>query len=249
MPEGPSIVIAAEELAPFAGREIFQVTGNSKQPIQRMAGLMLHDVFSFGKYLNFQFDDFALKIHFMLFGSFRVGEPRPGRDPRLTLSIVESSGEVSTAYFYSCSVRFVEEPDLKATYDYRTDIMAPQWNRAYALRQIKALPPDSTVDDVLMNQRIFTGLGNIMKNETLWRRRLAPLHRLGDLTPRELGKLVTEAREYAFQFYAWKKAYVLRKNYQIYRQGKCPRGCEAKVIHRKTGKGERMSHWCPVCQV
>jgi endonuclease-8 len=265
MPEGPSLVIAVEELQGFVGKRIIEVSGNSRQPKERLAGQVIRDIFSFGKYLNFQFDEFALRIHFMLFGSMRVGEPRPNRDPRLTITVGQELQKMTTpggrtmiqessaqpmpiAYFYACSVQFVEDANLKAQYDFRTDIMSPQWDRAYAMKQVRALPPETTVDDVLMNQQIFKGVGNIMKNEVLWRLKLAPSTRLADLKPRQIGRLVTDARDYSMRFYELKKQYILRKNYQIYRQGKCPRGCETKIMHTKTGKGERMSHWCPICQ-
>jgi endonuclease-8 len=265
MPEGPSLVIAVEELQGFVGKRIVEVTGNSRQPKERLVGEVIRDIFSFGKYLNFQFDTFALRIHFMLFGSMRVGEPRPNRDPRLTISVgqvrqlattpsgrhvhhKDEAQPLPTAFFYACSVQFIEDADLKAQYDFRTDIMSPQWDRAYAMKQVRALPPETTVDDVLMDQAIFKGVGNIIKNEVLWRLKISPSTKLADLTARQIGRLVTDAREYSQRFYELKKQYILRKNYQIYRKGACPRGCDTKIIHRKTGKRERMSHWCPICQ-
>lgn len=265
MPEGPSLVIAVEELRPFVGKRIVEVTGNTRQPKERLLGERIRDIFSYGKYLNFQFEDFALRIHFMLFGSMRVGEPRPNRDPRLTLSVGgelqaaataggkavltdASPAALPTAYFYACSVQFIEDSNLRAQYEFRTDVMSPQWNRAYVLKRVRALPPETTVDDVLMDQSLFTGVGNIIKNEVLWRLRLAPTTPLGNLTPRQVGRLATDAREYSQRFYELKKQYILRKNYQIYRKGACPRGCASKIVHRKTGRRGRMSHWCPVCQ-
>jgi endonuclease-8 len=263
MPEGPSLVIAVEELEPLRGRTISAVSGNSRQPKERLLGQTIRDIFSYGKYLNFQFDDFALRIHFMLFGSFRVGDPRPNREPRLAISVegermaaTTVSGQVSddepaelpTAYFYACSVKFIEDPDIRAHYDFRTDIMSPNWDRAYVFREVRNLPATTTVDDLLMDQRLFTGVGNIIKNEVLWRLKLAPSTRLGDLSPRQVGRLVSDARAYSQRFYELKKQYILRKNYQIYRKGVCPRGCDTKIRHEKTGTRERMSHWCPVCQ-
>ena len=39
MPEGPSIVILKEQAARFAGQRIVEVSGNSRQDLQRMHGL------------------------------------------------------------------------------------------------------------------------------------------------------------------------------------------------------------------
>lgn len=38
MPEGPSIVIAKEQIAPFIGKKVLAVSGNSKTDIQRLEG-------------------------------------------------------------------------------------------------------------------------------------------------------------------------------------------------------------------
>jgi endonuclease-8 len=243
MPEGPSLVIAVEELEKFRGQRIAAVEGNSKAGIQRLAGETLREIFSYGKRLNFQFDAFALRIHFMLWGSYRVDEPRENREPRLVMRFRNG-----TIYMYACAVQFVETAALHAEYDFRTDIMSPQWDRRYVTGLVRLLPAGTTVDDVLMNQEIFTGVGNIIKNEVLWRQRLLPSHPIGELTSRKLSLLVGDAREFSRLFYEWKKVYELKKHYQIYRKGVCPR-CGGKVVHRKTGRGQRLSHFCPVCQV
>jgi endonuclease VIII len=105
---------------------------------------------------------------------------------------------------------------------------------------------EERVDDTLMNQNIFAGVGNIIKNEVLYRLKILPSRLIKELKPKELTALVQDARDYSHQFYVWKKAYVLRKNYTIYRQGKDLLG--HKVTKEKTGKGLRMSHYCTICQ-
>jgi endonuclease-8 len=242
MPEGPSLVIAVEELADFVGKEIVSSTGNTTQPKERLVGEVIRDIFSYGKYLNFQFDEFALRIHFMLWGSYRVNEERENRKPRLTLTLEDGN----VVNFYACSVKLFDNPDIRSDYDFRTDIMSPLWNKRYVMKLARQ-SSNETVDDLLMDQQLFTGVGNIIKNEVLWRQHLLPDHKVADLSPRKLSALVQEARDYSQQFYEWKKQYVLRKNYRIYRQGTCPL-CKGKVTRRKTGKRERLSHWCTACQ-
>ena len=91
--EGPSLFLAAEQLKPFKRQRINAVTGNSKAGIERLDGTEIRDIFSWGKHLVFQFDTFAMRIHFMLFGTFeaRVGEHwvtgdyRRAREPRVAL--------------------------------------------------------------------------------------------------------------------------------------------------------------------
>ena len=103
MPEGPSIVILKEQAAKFAGKRVRAVSGNSRQPISRMQGLVVRDVCSWGKHFLLPFDGFALRVHFLLFGSSRVDDPKADASPRLTLEF--DNGRLD---LYACSVRFLE---------------------------------------------------------------------------------------------------------------------------------------------
>lgn len=240
MPEGPSIAIAAEELAFLRNKTVLEVSGNSKQPIVRLEKKKILDVFSHGKRLNIQCKGFGLRIHFMLFGSYRVDEEREGIMPRLML---RTKG--GTAYFYSCSAR-LEEGDLRAGYDFRIDVMSPEWDRKH-VRSLVKRQSDETLDDILMDQDIFAGVGNIIKNEVLFRRRLLPTRTAGSLTARQLSAFVDEAHAFSLLFYELRKQFVLKKNLQIHRRAACP-VCMGKVTHEKTGKRNRMSHYCGHCQ-
>lgn len=70
--EGPSLYLAAEWLTPFLGKKIINVDGNTKIGKERLNNKTILDIFSWGKHLVFQFDDFALRVHFLLFGSFEA---------------------------------------------------------------------------------------------------------------------------------------------------------------------------------
>ena len=68
--EGPSLVLAKEQLRPFKGKTVLAVSGNTKIGKERFVGQKVRDIFSWGKHLVFQFDGVALRFHFMLFGTF-----------------------------------------------------------------------------------------------------------------------------------------------------------------------------------
>ena len=114
-------------------------------------------------------------------------------------------------HFYACSVRQVD-PNLDAVYDWRDDVMAPQRGPARARKKLCAAPA-MLVCDALLDQDIFAGVGNIIKNEVLFRIRLHPLSQVGDLPARKLRELVEQARQYSFDFLEWKKQGVLKKNW------------------------------------
>lgn len=241
MPEGPSIVILREEAARFAGRRVMRVSGNSSQDIGRMRGRTVRAVRSWGKHFLLVFDGFSLRVHFLLFGSYRINEEKDA-PPRLALGF--SKGEALN--FYACSVRFIEgDPD--AAYDWSADVMGEAWDAAAARRKLRAMP-DVLAADALLDQAVFSGVGNIIKNEVLHRIRVHPESRVGALPPRKLAQLVEQAREYSFDFYRWKKAFVLKKHYQVHTRTVCPRDGSRLAYRKHLGRAQRRAFWCGTCQ-
>lgn len=84
MPEGPSIVILKELAKPFAGKKVMAVSGNSKAPLEKPVGKTVHSFKSWGKHFLICFDDFSIRIHFLLFGSYSINEEKEST-PRLSL--------------------------------------------------------------------------------------------------------------------------------------------------------------------
>ena len=77
--------------------------------------------------------------------------------------------------------------------------------------------------DALLDQDIFAGVGNIIKNEVLFRIRLHPLSTVGAMPAPKLRALVEQARTYSFDFLEWKKQYVLKKHWLAHAKPTCPR--------------------------
>ena len=76
MPEGPSIIIAKEQMNLFIGKQVLKVTGNSKTNIARMQSMVLINIQSWGKHLLLCFNGFTVRIHFLLFGSYLINEEK-----------------------------------------------------------------------------------------------------------------------------------------------------------------------------
>lgn len=248
--EGPSLYLAARQLKPFRGKTVLSVSGNTKIEKERLLGQNVKTIFPRGKHLVLQFKDFALRVHFMLFGAFEAtvdditltGDYRRSYTPRLQLDF--DNGNIK---LFNCSVQFLETRNARAGYDFKNDIMSPRWDPERAFESISA-KPNAEIADILLDQDIFAGVGNIIKNEVLWRRRIHPQTRVKDIPPAERKELIAETRKFSLLFYKWRKVFSLRKHLDIYQKSICPR-CGAKVRREKTGKRNRFSHFCPVCQV
>jgi hypothetical protein len=144
-------------------------------------------------------------------------------------------------------VRFLEG-DLDAHYDWSGDVMNAAWDPAAARHKLRARP-QALAADALLDQDVFAGVGNIIKNEVLWRIRVHPESTIGALPPRKLGELVRQAREYSFDFLAWKKAFVLKKHYQVHTKQYCPRDGARLSYRKELGEKRRRAFFCEECQV
>lgn len=241
MPEGPSIVILKELLTPYSGKVVQSADGSAAIDFKRLEGKKILAFKSWGKHTLICFKDVYVRIHLLMFGSYRINERREGMKPRLSLHL--KGVEIN---FYTCQVKLMEG-NPETDYDWKADVMSDEWSAGAASKKLKLLP-ETMVCDALLDQQIFSGSGNIIKNEVLFRIALHPESRLGALPPGKLKALVKEARDYSFDFYHWKKEGTLKKHWQIYKQKECPR-CGIPAQKAYCGKQKRLTCFCENCQV
>jgi endonuclease-8 len=175
----------------------------------------------------------------MLFGSYRINE-RKEFAPRLSLQF--KNGELN---FYSCVVQLIDEP-LDTLYDWERDVLNESWSPQKALATLRG-EPELLVCDALLNQQIFAGVGNIIKNEVLYRIKVHPVSTIKGLPAKKLKEMVDEARQYSFDFYHWKKEYQLKKHWLVHKQKMCAR-CNLPIKFEVLGKTKRRTFFCYNCQ-
>jgi endonuclease VIII len=241
MPEGPSLIILKELISPFVGKKIIAARGNARIDMSRVAGRKILDMRTWGKQFFIVLKDVSIRIHFLMFGSYSVNEQtKPDRSLRLQLEFKKGS-----IYFYTCAIRLLDE-ELDELYDWEADVMSDLWNPAKARKKLKSMP-DTMVCDALLDQTIFSGVGNIIKNEVLYRIHLHPETVIENIPPRKLSELIREARNYSFDFLKWKRAYVLRKHWLAHTKKTCQR-CGGKIIKKYCGLTKRRTFFCESCQ-
>lgn len=107
--EGPGVKVIAEKLAGFVGKRVTAATGNARIHKEAIQGEEIKAIFSRGKNLVITFQTFALKLHFLMYGSYRINEERAGVQPRLALKF--DSAEMLN--FYNCSARILSTEELE----------------------------------------------------------------------------------------------------------------------------------------
>jgi endonuclease-8 len=239
MPEGPTILMMAEEAQKFVGRPVRAASGNAKIAYSRLLRRKPAAIRSWGKHFLMDFGDFSVRAHLLLFGSYRIDDTRE-KPPRLALRF--ANGELN---IYGGSVKLVDGP-LADDYDWRIDVLSDDWDAARARKSVRARP-DALACDVLMDQQTFAGVGNIIKNEVLHRIGVHPAARIDELTTRQVAALVRDARDFSFQFLAWRRQNVLRKNCRVHTRKYCA-DCGTELRRAILGTTQRRAFWCDVCQ-
>lgn len=242
MPEGPSMVILKEEVKTMKGKKVTEVSGNTKEDVKDFKGKKIKDFKTWGKHFLICFPEKTIRIHFLLFGKYSINESK-AVPARLHLQF----GKKQQLNFYSCSVKIIEG-NLNKTYDWSADVMNKKWDPEKAKEKLRK-KPDTLACDAILDQHIFSGAGNIIKNEVLFRIRVHPKSKIGKLPPRKLTELIDEVSNYSFDFLKWKKEFTLKKHWLAHTKKICPR-CNIPLIkEQSTGKTKRRSFYCKNCQV
>ena len=237
MPEGPSILLLREETVHFSGRKVLGVEGNTHTIDKaRLLNKKVLEFKSWGKHFLICFNGFTVRIHFLLFGSYSIDLPKENRVPRLHLRF--TNGDI---FFYACSVRILEG-DVNDYYDWSGDVLNDAWDGKKAKAKIKAIP-EALICDTLLNQNIFAGVGNIIKNEVLYRVGVHPESKNGKIPAPKLNKIIKEAGQYSFDFLNWKRQYVLCKHWLAHTKRTCIK-CGGPIVKKHTGSNPRRSFFC-----
>jgi endonuclease-8 len=214
-------------LQPVVGAEVTQGA---------LAGARISAVESHGKQLLIRSDDGrTLHVHLGMHGAVRLRPAGTGmgrhvlRTPAGDAVIHHPSRfEVHRSAFH----RLPDGPDLLGEFD-----------EAEYLRRARLT--DRPIGQMVMDQRVVAGIGNIVKSETLWRTRIDPFAPVSSLSDERLLEIADVARE------------LLREGVRargrlprtIYRRAgrPCPR-CRTPIEMRRQGEALRSTYYCPRCQ-
>ena len=181
-------------------------TGAGKLDKERITGQKVTALKTWGKHFLILFEDCTIRIHYLMFGNYYINSRHPEKEPKLTLEF--SNGEWNN---YNCAAKIIEGTNMDALYDWSTDVMQEVWDPKKAKEKLAA-KPSMLVCDALLDQSIFSGVGNIIKNEVFYRIQLHPESQVGALPAKKLNALIKEAQGYSYDFLDWKKQGICANN-------------------------------------
>jgi len=278
MPEGDSIFRTARALNKALAGKVVTGFETALAPLARVnddapvLGRTVERVEARGKWCLIYFSgDLILLTHMRMSGSwhlYKVGERWQARCSAMRIAI--TCGDVQAVGFSIPVAEFHTARSLERSAQVQelgVDVLSAGYKvseAARALREYGRENPDAEIGNVLLNQRVIAGIGNIYKSEIAFAASVHPFRRMQTLSDREIERIAEIAERYMRTNIAEGKgagivtytgprrttrAMDRRSRLWVYgRQGQECRRCGAAIEMRKQGTGARPTYWCPTCQ-
>jgi endonuclease VIII len=279
MPEGDTIHRISRALAgELVGRELDRLTLRDQGDVVELAGRRVDGVDAMGKHLLIHLDGgWSVRVHLGMHGKVtrrHVREAPPTRPTAVlvsgdTLYAVErafTAETVRTAALRTHPKLARLGPDLAAgaasgsgSYSGSGVVVEADGRVEEAVRRASvAAYREREIGDLLLDQRVAAGIGNVFKSEVLFECRVDPQRRVGEMSREELTKLfATAARQLRGNMTTRRRTTVpLRRRPRpsserlwVYgRVGKPCLECGAPIQRFLQGDMARSTYFCPGCQ-
>ena len=261
MPEGDTIHKLANYLAPrLEGRTIEALGMRDPEAVRRCTGRRILRVFARGKHLLIELDNATLlRSHLGMYGSWHRYRPdEPWRKPRRRASLTIATADAIYVCFNAKEVELMHAPGVRERIletRLGPDLVDPNADLEAVVRRAREfLPGDAPLADVLLDQRVAAGIGNVYKSEVLFIEGRLPQtaqSAVGDAALRAAFALAASLlrrnlgggpRVTRFEGDAAGRLWVYGR-----RDRPCLR-CEDTIAGARFGAGNRATFWCPGCQ-
>ncbi|NWW98060.1 NEIL3 Endonuclease, partial [Caloenas nicobarica] len=213
-----------------------------------LVGHVYRGVETLGKEFFMYFDQKALRIHFGMNGSMCIN-PGGSKDRKETPPVLEIQLTEDTVWFFEVTVEYrnAAESEQKVRMMESLDVCSPKFSFIRAESEIKQ-QKTRMLCDVLLDQAVLPGVGNIIKNEALFDSGLHPAVTVCQLTDEHIRHLVKMTHDFTLLFYKCRKTgSPLYKHYKVYKRPACGQ-CNGKVTVCRLGGYNRMTYFCCRCQ-
>jgi len=237
----------------LAGREITAATARVPGfPAARLVGRQIDAVDAWGKNLMIRLDDDqVVHTHLRMTGSWHVypvGQPwrRPEREARLTLTC----GDRVAVCFNAPVVELLRpgaERRHRALGNLGPDVLVQPLDLAEVRRRARAGPPQRPLGELLLDQRVLSGIGNIWRCEALFVEGHNPWTPVSAVTDEQLDVLVSRSGR-LMRASVESRTGVPGPRWVYRRAGQPCRRCRTPVRSRGQGEQARTAYWCPACQ-
>jgi endonuclease-8 len=118
-----------------------------------------------------------------------------------------------------------------------------------AVARAAQLDPATEIADVLLDQRVASGIGNVYKSDVCWLHRLDPFTPLAAVPPALLRSLLETSHRLLVANLGRSGRVTYRDGLAVYgRRGQPCLRCGTPVRMLRQGPMARSTYWCPACQ-
>jgi endonuclease-8 len=274
VPEGDTIFRAAAALHRALAGHVVTRFDTALAPLARVhddtpiTGRTVERCESVGKHLLMAFSgDLVLRTHMRMSGSWHLYRPgeRWQRRPGAMRVRLDTDSWVAVAFDVPVA-EFLTTRDLarsRALTSLGPDLLSPAFNRGEALARLAGAGA-RPIAEVLLDQRVVSGIGNVFKSEVLFLCGIHPDRLASTLAPVDFIRIVDlavplmRANTGATASSGIVTYRGLRRttrqasgdeNLWVYgRGGKPCRRCGTPTASAKRGLDARSTYWCPTCQ-
>jgi endonuclease-8 len=264
MSEGDTVHHAANRIhAALAGRVPEQIlTPHPRHAAdrwpERLAGRAVAGAQARGKHLLVRFEGGeTLYSHLRMTGTWGVYERgRSWHRAQHKAWLVMRTGEWEVVQFDGPVLELMS--DLRVRSDRRIaglgpDVFGEDFDPASFLGRLRRGDPMRTIGDSLLDQRIVAGLGNVWKAEACFAVALDPWRSVGEVDDEQALAVVGFVREYIGRAEhardTERKGFASRPRAVYKRAGQPCLRCGSTIRVRGQGDNNRITFWCPGCQV
>lgn len=263
MPEGDTIFRSAASLRKWIGGRVITGARSQRQrvPPGALVGHRVEAVEAAGKHLLIRLSSGqTLHTHMQMTGAwhvYRQGE-RWRKPSHLARVVLEAGDRVAVCF----DAPVVELLDAEAERTHPSlsrlgpDVLVEPLDLDEVVRRAREVPPTTTVGELLLDQRVVAGIGNIYRCEALFRRRVDPLATVAQVSDEVLSGVVAEAsklmRANVSQGFERETGAGRGRRWVYGRRGKpclrCGTAVRSKPHGTEARTGPRTLYWCPKCQ-
>ena len=259
MPEGDTLRRAAQVLTPVLENQVVTSLWFQKlRGYRPRVGDRIMSVDAVGKYLLIEFDrPLVLQTHLGMAGSWRVtalDDPIP-RTPRLRIVLETELGRALCFSAPSISTHVVGSGTAPSDL-IGPDLSDDDFDLDDVVRRTRQLAtPKMTVAEMLLDQRIAAGVGNVFKSEALFVARVFPFDTVAHLDDVVIGRVwdVAHRQLLANRSRPFRVTTAMGdRSGRVFVYGRHRLGCrrcDNAIMFSAAGeRTERSTYWCPTCQ-
>lgn len=240
MPEGPSILFLKNKLQRYKGKTVSEASGYGDMEKSGLENKKLLDIDTFGKNFLFVFKDFFVTVHLGLFGRMLVNKRK-----KVNASFALHFGEDEINFYVAKSKLYEGKP--ADHFNFKTDIMKPEFDADFVLNELQTQHAEQMIGDVLMDQNLFAGVGNIIRVESLYHAKIHPDSIVKEIPEKKLIFLLRMVVDYAEEFLNLMKTDSVKESALVYGKKTCPKD-KKELLIAEMGKVKRKTYVCEKCQ-